>query len=774
MTIRRILFVVIGLFLAPNVLGQTSGLASALGVIADSLRREGKIDPLDQRKPTEPLGFPQVGDQRPMPSPDPNISDAFNLHSAGRTTGTGDEFSAVRNVKLSFRGYDVSADRIDGNRRTEIFTLTGNALLVGKDAVVRGNRIAVNFKDRSFRFLDGNARLGPSFVQGRLLSDLFIRGEEGGGTEQESNYENALVTTCDRDDPHYAFLARKANIKPGRRAVLRDVRVQILGRTVLRIPYLVIPLRRYSERYVPEFGHSPDEGYYVKSRFGTPLHGDDFFDTRVDYFTKLGVGIGGDYNYFGRRLEGRAQAYTLSGGPRTFSSSWQHRQDLLKGNFSFDGSYQRNNYLTSPSSAQLLLRSGFALPWRGGTSRLSYLRSGSESGGFSSVQEVVGLADQRQITSTLTTSLDMSLNRNRTASDTSESVERKQLDVKFRGSQDFHKLSADLEYQRSIPIGAIDNFFSPTDRTPLFTLRSDSRRLLGQRSGGRLPFQTQFSVGQFLDGSSQKAVTRSNFEFNTQTTQRSGNATVDWSNRFRQGVYSDNTAQYLLNTDLGYGYRLGKDTALRLRYSYLRPYGYSPLNIDRTGKTNLFTADLSVRPLRSLLLSAQTAYDILRLDERQTPWQTIGIRSEWRPTSVFQLRAQSNYDTFQQAWSNVRLDLGWQVADGFLSAGSRYDGLRHTWGNVNLFADGLKWGRLRTSVLFAYNGYNKQFEAQHFSFIYDMHCTEAILQIINNPVGFRSGTEIAFFIRIKALPFDTPFGVGRRGNAVGSGTGFGF
>jgi len=75
------------------------------------------------------------------------------------------------------------------------------------------------------------------------------------------------------------------------------------------------------------------------------------------------------------------------------------------------------------------------------------------------------------------------------------------------------------------------------------------------------------------------------------------------------------------------------------------------------------------------------------------------------------------------------------------------------------------------SALLAYNGYLKKFEEKHFSFIYDLHCAEAVLQVRESNVGFRSGREIYFFIRIKAFPFDTPFGLTRRGAPIGTATG---
>jgi hypothetical protein len=54
---------------------------------------------------------------------------------------------------------------------------------------------------------------------------------------------------------------------------------------------------------------------------------------------------------------------------------------------------------------------------------------------------------------------------------------------------------------------------------------------------------------------------------------------------------------------VGYGahakYELGHDTSLNVRYNYLEPEGFTPLTLDRIGRINLATTDLSYRPVRT-------------------------------------------------------------------------------------------------------------------------------------------------------------------------------
>lgn len=361
-------------------------------------------------------------------------------------------------------------------------------------------------------------------------------------------------------------------------------------------------------------------------------------------------------------------------------------------------------------------------------------------------------------------------------SNDSGAVKQEQVNLDLTGDDDMKKAIAHFEYQRAIPVGTVENFFNTSDKTPVMTLSSDSTRLLGPRAPKSLPFATDVSFGEFVDPVSSGHITRSAFDFAFQkldTSLKRAHLTMD--GRFNQGVYSDNTAQYTLGLDSLASYSLGRDTGLNLRYNYLRPYGFSPLIIDQTGITNLISGDISVRPFRPFLIGLQSGYDLeaLRMNT-QTPYQFVGVRTEYTPANWFSLRTQENYDPVQKLWNSARVDIAYRPGATFVSLGAQYDGQRQVWGSTNVFIDGLKWGRLSMSTLLQYNGYIKQFQTKQFSFAYDLHCAEAVLQVLDNNTGFNPGRQIVFFLRIKALPFQSPFGVGSFGQALGTGGGVRF
>jgi LPS-assembly protein len=173
-------------------------------------------------------------------------------------------------------------------------------------------------------------------------------------------------------------------------------------------------------------------------------------------------------------------------------------------------------------------------------------------------------------------------------------------------------------------------------------------------------------------------------------------------------------------------------------------------------------------------VGATSGYDINRLDTQDIAWNQVGIRTEYMPRANFVFRTYSNYDTYQQAWSNVKLDLAYRHNESFIAFGAQYNGISHVWSSANLYLQNFVAGRTKWSALLSYNGYTEEFDSMQLNMIYDLHCAEAIFSFTQSNTGFRAGTQFGIFIRIKALPFDIPFGFGTQGQPLSTPSGFGY
>ncbi len=765
---------VLWLFLVVLVPGA---LAQNFTALAPAFKSRALQEAINRRNPNNPL--------RPRPFPSPagqplpegaNGQQEFEILRAGRTSIRKRVVYLDEGCEFLLRGYRIIGSTAEGNLDTEVFTVKGGVQIIGEDTVVTGEVIVIDFKNGTFNATNGTAVISPNLTNGQTQGDTYVKGRLAYGSDRRIDAKDCQVTGCNLQRPHFHFDARSTEVIPDRHILMKDVGLTVLDKEILRLPFLWIPLGDRSYNYLPAVGQTPDEGFYVKNRYGFPMRGEDIGVVRLDYMERIGEGAGLEYYYRNPNLNGIAKFYTVQGrqGNDTTTLNLQHEQRFGLGTLTVDHDRQQNNYLTAPGSTITNTRALFQLA-PGGTANtsLGFVQNTSTNDFSANTNESISLNDSRtfgkfQTTTAITYA--KASNRFQSGSTTNES-RRETVDVRLQGRQDFERFTAGLEYQRTVPIGQIENFFPGSDRTPVFTFSSDSKRLLGESAPKNWPFRTEMTSGEYFDPQQRRRFTRHGLDFNfNRSTKDRGNWRWDFNGRYRQGFTNDDTAQYTLNMGTALTYDINRTTTVNLRYTYLRPYGYSPLIIDRVGNTNLVTLD-ALNKFGNAQVGLQTGYDIARLDRSEIPWQQVGVRAEYQLQKAFSLRTLTTYDTFRQIWSNARVDLAWNWDTASAAIGARYDGVRHTWSNVNLFLDGLEYGRTRLGAILSFNGFSGRFDSQQYNLIYDLHCAEAVLTVSDFGTGFRSGREITFLIRIKAFPFDTNFGFGRQGQPLGTGTG---
>ncbi len=747
------------LALVLGIAATSHGQAAAFESLMHTLREKGIV----KYKQELPVGEKTPPLQKPLPAPADNPKEIEIVHY-GTVNSKGSVVEVSDGVEVVIRGFRCLAEHMIGNKDTDTYTFDGDVRIIGADETVVGESVTVNFKTKSFFATYGKADIRPNALQNQVKGDVFVSGKQAYGTSRKIYATDSLFTTCDFEVPHFHFDAESSTVEPNREAILKHVKINILGHNVITLPVLWIPLGDRSFKYLPQVGQSPDEGYYVKNTYGFPMRGDDRGAIRADYMSKLGFGLGMNYYYRNKTMNGIAKVYGVTGNSKTMSITNQHEQHLGWADLTLDNDIQRNNYLSAPGSTIMSTRMGLKFPK---FTNFTFSEQKQSTSAFSSYNQTTTISDNRSWGKT-STNLDFTLNR----SGGSAGISRETADVRFIGTEDVKKGTLSLEYQRTIPIGDVPTFFPSSDKTPVLSFKSDSTKLFGPNTFKTIPFRTEFSWGEFLDPQQKQRFSRGLFDFGLNRAIRDkGNWRWDFNGDFRQTVYSDDAAQYKMMMGQNLGYQIGKKLSFNLRYSYLRSFGYSPLAIDRTGTSNVLTSDLSFQANSKSSFGIQTGYDFIRGDTGQVAYQQVGIRSEYKLGNAFSFRTLTSYDPFTQAWSNLRLDTTWQTPSLNATIGARYDGLRHTWASVNAYLDGLEIGKTRFGTTLNFNGYTGRFDSQQYNMVYDLHCAEAIITVQDFGSGFRAGREIGFFIRLKAIPFDSSFGRGRLGQMLGTGSG---
>jgi LPS-assembly protein len=563
---------------------------------------------------------------------------------------------------------------------------------------------------------------------------------------------------------------------PGRRVRLEGAALTV-GRTRLfSLPRLDIPLTPGAERYLPEIGQSADEGYFIKTRTAFDAPGLRDTDALIDLMSRLGLGLGLQGAYSEGRAAGDLRLYTILGPQPGSRASLDHRDRIGQSDVTFSGLYQQNNYLTSPGQSSLQLRGQASIPTQDGSTRLTGFRTSSDRPSFSTVSQNLAVFDSRRL-GEISTSAQVAWSQATTRT-TAAAAKQEQVDLRLEAAQQMRAFGAKLEYQRAVPIESQAGFFGSSDRTPVLTLNSDTDRLGLGRS---LPFRSnlQASIGEFADPASRKRVGRMYLDNDARGSLRPiPKADLNWFSRYRQGVYSDDTAQFAIDYGASLRYALGSGPrpAFSLDMNYMRMHsrGFTPLSIDRAGRSDALSVGMGWRPQESLSFGLQTGYDWQQAERGSSPWQQVSLRSEWAPEPGLLVRAQTIYDTFSTVWGSSRLEAAFPLLGGQATIGAQYDGRRSVWSGLTASLAGWRTGQMDISFLADYNGYRERLDSCRARVIYDLHCTDAIFEIIDDSVGFRSGRTISLTIGLKGFPSGSPFGVGTRGQAVGFGGGAGF
>jgi LPS-assembly protein len=727
------------------------------------------------QNPLEPTGFPNPSEKISVLSSEVGSTPDYELIHADTQSKNRNHVVLGGNVEFLVRGYRVTCDQADGNIATRIFRLTGNVRIDGSDFdVVHGQQVTVDFINKTYEAIDTEDQLNPKLVQGQLKAPLYVKGHIMDGSQRETTTLNGGLTTCNYPAPHYEIDGDSIVVRPGKRIIFRKTKIRVLGHTILTLPFLSIPLNNKQYRNLPVIGKDPTEGYFVKTQYEIPGKNPDYVvDTREEYMSLLGLGLGGAYSYSNPYQAGTMSLYHIFGRSDDLTFSNTHKQVFRWGTLSLQNDYEKDNYLVAPGSSTFSTKLDLTLPQgRRGSDHISFSDNISSSYGYETSSDSIGLDDQRSFGSKFQSTFDMNYygSGSSFASGTSSSSNQtsQRMNVHEVLQDDLTQAQASLEFQKAIPIGSTPTNLSSSDETPVLNLTSDARRLFGNQIGQELPFKTTLSWGDFQNPLTDSPVSRGYFDFSfARTDPTKGPFHVDVNGDFHQGIYSDGAAEYVETFGTNLRYDLSQSTGLNLRYNYMEPFGYSPLPIDQAGKTDFLSGDLNFRPFHALLVGAQSGFDFLRESEGMIGWQQIGLRTEYEPAKWFMLRGLYSYDTFAQEWSTLQFDMAYTPGATRLAMSGTFEGEEHTWTAATLYLDGLKMGRMKLAAALSYNGYLKTFDSEQFNVIYDLHCAEAVFELQQNNTGFRAGQVIQFYIRLKALPYSSPFATGTRGQTIG-------
>lgn len=193
-------------------------------------------------------------------------------------------------AKVSYKDIRIEGDSISLDTRRQVLTVSRQPVLYDKEDAIYGDRMVYNFRTRRGWIYNGFTKFERGRYWGRRIRQA---------GERTLNVDYGRYTTCDAEEPHYYFWARRMKLYLDDKLVAQPVAICFSGIPALAVPFWILPLRhdRHSGFLMPRFGSSAYEGIYVKN-----LAYYQVIDERSD------LTVSGDYlEFIGWRgnLEGR-------------------------------------------------------------------------------------------------------------------------------------------------------------------------------------------------------------------------------------------------------------------------------------------------------------------------------------------------------------------------------------------------------------------------------------------------------------------------------------
>lgn len=720
-----------------------------------------------------------------------------------------DTVTATGNVRVRYRGYVLSSDKATIDLHTNEATFTGHIALTTPDKGTRAigitpsSEVSMNLKTGSYRITGGvYGEISPSQLPASgLILPLRLYSGDISGDANVIDARDAQVTTCDFPFPHYAFAARTMTIVVNKHLIARHVSLYRKGHRVITIPAIWLPIsNRYAhQNLTPQVGYSQEEGYFAKFADPYVLTAAALGILRLDFMQYKGIGTGFDQSYSlhnnpRSNQGGTVQIYHLydqSLHEDSLTGTWTHNQSLFDGfNLALNSQFQQNSYYLSTGKSQSL------------SSQLSLIRNTRDAN--------TNISANWQ-DSDFGTGLDSNLNASWAQHEVLSRFSH--VDFKFAfadfntassfgGGSSNQSLTSTLDYLTN-PKGyslefLIDKFNSlgstggastssleGVQRLPEVKVQTDPAGAGKSLFDQLLPrlSRLMLDLGEFSEGISGMHTNRMEFGFDLGNHSDKRRALITtYTGSFQQYFYGDNTAQYILNGQGGYQYNYQKNSSFSVKYSYLRPYGYTPFFFDRSGFYNNLAGTFNFNPSRVFQLSMGTGYDFTR-DKSEfgvpaAPWENLLTQITYRPTHEFATQLQGTYDPNTGQFFDVTDTIQARSSSGLaFNSSARYVPQNHEFSEIDssldlpIIVDKNEDAGYRIQALEGYNGFTNQFTYKGVALTRSWHDWELSAIYEDIPSGINPGQTFYLNFRLKAFPGYQPFGVGEFGQGLGSGIG---
>ena len=225
-------------------------------------------------------------------------------------------------IKMTSDYAEVETEKKKAYARGHVVVMRGDSL------AAKGEEVYYDFEHERGRFPDGRSIQWPFFIGGKEVEQI---------EKQKFRVEDASITTCDLERPHYQIRAKHVTVYTGDKIIARNITLHILGKKVFWWPYAVIPLQKPLESPIQiQPGYSSQYGGYILTTKGFSITRSLWGKWHIDWRAKRGFGAGADFDYHIDRVktDGSIKTYLTQdkNAPATgIQNPYASREDRARG-----------------------------------------------------------------------------------------------------------------------------------------------------------------------------------------------------------------------------------------------------------------------------------------------------------------------------------------------------------------------------------------------------------------------------------------------------------
>lgn len=200
----------------------------------------------------------------------------------------GQRMIARGHVVINYKGAKLMSEEVEFEKAAKLAHARGNVRLITDQGEIRGEEIHFNFETMTGEFNDAKVVTAPFYGTGKKIAKV---------SDKKMEMQNATITTCDLDKPHFHLFSRKIDVYPGDRMTARGTRMMLGNIPLLYVPKFSQDLRDNEPFITFMPGYKKDFGAFLYTTARFRLNNNVKARLHLDYRERKDVAEGFDVDY---------------------------------------------------------------------------------------------------------------------------------------------------------------------------------------------------------------------------------------------------------------------------------------------------------------------------------------------------------------------------------------------------------------------------------------------------------------------------------------------